>query len=194
MKSIFLSASIPKPGREFYGTADPLLIHSAVRALLALVLGRRHIVWGGHPSITPMVSAACDGLGLTYLDSVTLYQSRFFLKDFPSENKRFGNLVLTDAAANPAASLRILRETMFASHEFDGAVFIGGMNGVLEEHDLFAGLYPGAAIVPVPRPGAAAEVLAKKYGYDSTTDPAPTDFTQLYIDRLGVSPAEPRNA
>lgn len=36
MESIFLSASIPKPGREYYGSADPLLIHAAVRAFLAL--------------------------------------------------------------------------------------------------------------------------------------------------------------
>lgn len=192
MKSIFLSASIPQPGREYYGTANPLMIHAAVRAFLALVLGRRHLVWGGHPSITPMVSAACDSLGLQYLEAVTLYQSRAFSKDFPKENDRFGNLVLTPEGADRDSSLLTLRKTMLGSHEFDGAVFIGGMNGVLVEHDLFMQMHPGAPTIAVHKPGAAAADLAIKRGYDPSSDPMPADFTQMYIDRLGISPVEPR--
>lgn len=192
MDAIFLSASIPKPGREYHGTADPLLIHAAIRALLLLVLGRRHIVWGGHPSITPLVSAACDGLGVHYADAVTLYQSRFFQNDFPAENSRFGNMVLVDAEADMTASLQALRTRMFADHTLKAAVFIGGMNGILEEHDMFVSSHPGATVLAVPRPGGAAADLAARYGYDPATDPAPTNFTQLFIDRLGVSPSEPR--
>lgn len=192
MKSIFLSASVPKPGREFYGTADPMLIQSAVRAFLALVLGRRHVVWGGHPSITPMVSAACAGLGLKYFDAVTLCQSRRFLPEFPAENSRFDNLVLTPAESDVPTCLLTLRTTMFSSHDFEGAVFIGGMNGVLDEHNLFAQMHPHASIVPVHRPGAAAAQLALQHGYDPKADPTPTDFTQLYIDKLNVSPSEQR--
>ena len=123
MDAIFLSASIPKPGREYHGTADPLLIHAAIRALLLLVLGRRHIVWGGHPSITPLVSAACDGLGVHYADAVTLYQSRFFQNDFPAENSRFGNMVLVDAEADMTASLQALRTRMFADHTLKAGRF-----------------------------------------------------------------------
>lgn len=192
MESIFLSASIPKPGREYYGSADPLLIHAAVRAFLALVLGRRHIVWGGHPSITPMVSAACDGLGVEYADAVTLYQSKYFQQDFPAQNSRFGNLVLVDAEADLASSLTSLRKEMLSHENLAAAVFIGGMNGIIDEHDMFVSLHPQAVVLAVPRPGGAAADLARKYGYDPAKDFAPTDFTQLFIDRLGVSPSDPR--
>lgn len=192
METIFLSASIPKPGREYYGTADPLLIHAAVRAFAVLALGRCHIVWGGHPSITPMISAACDGLGVQYATAVTLYQSRFFQRNFPKENSRFGNLVLVDAEPDMAASLESLRKRMFGDFDYQAAVFIGGMNGILDEHDMFASMHPKATIVAVPRPGGAAADLAKKHGYDAATDPSPTDFMQLFIDRLSISPSQQR--
>jgi hypothetical protein len=192
MKSIFLSASIPKPGREFYGTADPMLIHAAVRALLALALGRRHVVWGGHPSITPMVRAACEGLGVKYSRSVTLYQSRYFEKSFPADNDRFDNLVLTKAKQDIPASLLEMRTRMFESHDFESSVFIGGMNGIFDEYDLFASKHAGAKIVSVHRPGGAAAELAIKLGYDPASDLSPTDFTQLFIDQLGISTADPR--
>lgn len=192
MKAIFLSASIPALGREYYGTANPLLIHAAVRAFLALVLGRRHLVWGGHPSITPMVSAACESLGLQYFDAVTLYQSRAFAKDFPNENDHFDNVVLTPEGVDRDSSLLTLRKTMLASHEFDGAVFIGGMNGVIDEHGLFTQMHPRSPVLAVHKPGAAAADLALKLGYDPKADPMPTDFTKMYIDHLGISPSEPR--
>ncbi|MFZ6672271.1 hypothetical protein ACO0J9_29755, partial [Pseudomonas aeruginosa] len=53
MKRIFLSASVPRPDRgNFHETADPFLIQFAVRELMTVALGRRQIVWGGHPAIT----------------------------------------------------------------------------------------------------------------------------------------------
>lgn len=192
MNAIFLSASIPTPGREFYGTADPLQIQLAIRALLALTLGRRHIVFGGHPSITPMIAAACDSLGLQFLNSVTLYQSRFFAKDFPADNQRFGNKVLVEAGADAKSSLESMRRTMFNSHAFDGAVFVGGMNGVLDEYKLFHEINPQAAIVPLAQTGAAASELSKSLASAAHHDFSATNYTQRYIDDLGVSPVEPR--
>lgn len=192
MDAIFLSASIPKPGREYFGKADPLLIHLAVRSFLALVLGRRHIVWGGHPSITPMVVAACDGMDVDYAHAVTLYQSRRYTKNFPKENSRFQNLILIDEEADDQSSLKALRTTMFGRDDIKAAVFIGGMNGILDEYSLLRQSKPGIVMVPVPKPGGAAFDLALQNGYDPNTDPAPTDFTQLFIDSLGISTAEPR--
>lgn len=63
MRSIFLSASVPLAGRGTYlETADPFLIQVAVRELMTLALGRRRIVWGGHPAITPMIWSVCQDL------------------------------------------------------------------------------------------------------------------------------------
>src|SRR5690606_35061305 len=57
MKSIFLSASIPLPERDakYYDTADIVAIRDAVIALTTVVLPHHRIVWGGHPSITPLI-------------------------------------------------------------------------------------------------------------------------------------------
>jgi len=192
MDAIFLSASIPQPGRQFYGTADPLLIHHAVRAFLSLSLGRRRIVWGGHPSITPMVQAACQSLGVAYARAVTLYQSEEFRGTFPAENSDFPDIVYTPALADRASSLKLMREQMLARHDISAAVFIGGMEGVLEEYGMFVTSHPKAPVVAVPRPGGASREVALQRGYDEMTDPFPTDFTRHFIDGLGVLPSEPR--
>ena len=57
LNKIFLSASIPFPERDrkFYDTADIVAIRDAVRALATVVIPRAHLVWGGHPSITPLI-------------------------------------------------------------------------------------------------------------------------------------------
>src|SRR5260221_13731380 len=92
MSGIFLSASVPVAGRgNFYETANPFLIQTAVREFVSAALGRRLIVWGGHPAITPMVWAVCEDLGVEFAKSVVLYQSKFYQDVFPEENKRFGN-------------------------------------------------------------------------------------------------------
>ena len=75
MRAIFLSASVPVVGRgDFYESADPFLIQTAVREFVSVALGRRLIVWGGHPAITPMVWAVCEDLGVSYASAVVLYQ------------------------------------------------------------------------------------------------------------------------
>lgn len=192
MDAIFLSASIPKPGRQFYGTADPLLIHHAVRAFLALLLGRRRIVWGGHPSITPMVHAACQSFSVSYAHAVTLYQSEEYRGQYPVENDDFPDIVYTPATADHPTNLRVMREQMLGRDDLQAAVFIGGMEGVLEEYDMFIKAHPNAGVVAVPRPGGASRQVALQRGYDENADPFPTDFTRLFIDGLGVSPSEPR--
>jgi hypothetical protein len=48
MNAIFLSASVPLVGRgNYYETADPFLIQSAVRELVLAVIKQSRIVWGG---------------------------------------------------------------------------------------------------------------------------------------------------
>ena len=57
MNNIFLSASIPSPERDrkYYDTADIVAIRDAVRALATVVIPKAHLIWGGHPSITPLI-------------------------------------------------------------------------------------------------------------------------------------------
>jgi hypothetical protein len=195
MNAIFLSASVPVAGRgNYYETANPFLIQTAVRELVTATLGRRLIVWGGHPAISPMVWAVCQDLGVEFAKSVVLYQSRFFQEIFPEENERFGNVVYVDAApGDRAESLLRMRVAMLSRDDLEVAVFVGGMEGILAEYDLFAKFHPKAKVLTVPAPGGAALQLAEKLGGTSAADLKNVDFAKLFHVGLNVTPNEPRN-
>lgn len=194
MNEIFLSASIPVEGRgNFYKNADPFLIQFAVREFITAALGRRKIVFGGHPSITPMIWAICEDLGVSFADCVVLYQSRYFDELFPEANKRFNNVVYLDAVpGDRAASLLRMREAMLSRPNLSAAVFIGGMDGVMDEHDLFIRSHPNAIVLAVAAPGGAASQLAEKLADPSVTNLQSVDFVRLFHERLGISPKEKR--
>jgi hypothetical protein len=163
MKQVFLSAGIPSKTELPWGaTADPMLIHSAVRSLCALVFGHKRIVWGGQPAITPMMWAACENLGIDYAKTVHLYQSRFFADAFPEENALFNNVTFVDAGPDRASSLSSMRKEMF-KNEFEAGVFIGGKDGILDEFDLFRAANPKAGVVVLTSTGGAAKELGEKY-------------------------------
>jgi hypothetical protein len=196
MSAIFLSASVPVVGRgNYYETADPFLIQSAVREFVTVALGRRLLVWGGHPAITPMVWAVCEDLGVSYASAAVLYQSKFFADVFPEENKHFGNVLYVDAVPEDReASLLRMRKLMLSREDLAEAVFIGGMEGVLEEYNLFTTFHPKAKIVAVPAPGGAARQLAERLDVKRETDLQNMDFAKLFHVELNVAPNEPRTS
>lgn len=195
MKAIFLSSSVPAIGRgDFFETADPFLIQTAVREFVSVALGRRLIVWGGHPAITPMVWAVCEDLGVSFANAVIMYQSKFYKDMFPEENKHFGNVVYVDAVGEDREqSLLRMRKDMLSRNDLESAVFIGGMEGVLEEHALFHQFHPNASVLPVPAAGGAARQLAEKLGV-SGPNLQDLDFTRLFHVGLHVAPDEERQA
>ncbi|MDO8177836.1 MAG: hypothetical protein Q7T62_06290 [Undibacterium sp.] len=190
IRRIFLSASVPVAGRgDYHLTANPFLIQFAVRELLTVCLGRRLLVWGGHPAITPMVWAVCEDLGIEYAKAVILYQSRLFEDVFPDENARFGNVVFIDAVEDDRAkSLAHLRTEML-SGPFDAAVFIGGMDGVIDEYQLFQKMNPSAKVLAVRSPGGAAMKLADQLGQIDDR----IDFARLFHEELGIVVTEKRD-
>jgi len=194
MSAIFLSASVPVLGRgNYFESADPFLIQMAVRELLTLALGRRRIVWGGHPAITPMVWAVCEDLGVSYSNAVVLYQSRFFEEIFPEENVHFANVTFVDPVdSNREASLLAMRRAMLSRDDLSAAVFIGGMEGVLAEHQLFTEFHPSARVLAVPSPGGAARDLAFKLGSPTQQHLESVDFADMFWRELKISPAEER--
>lgn len=189
-RRIFLSASVPVPGRgDFHESANPFLIQFAIRELLTVCLGRRILVWGGHPAITPMVWAVCEDLDVAYSDAVVLYQSKLFADLFPAENERFANCVYVDAVdADRARSLEHMRLEML-SQDFEAGVFIGGMEGIADEHELFANLHPNAKVIAVASPGGAAQQLAAKLGQLNER----IDFARMFYEQLNIAIAEPRD-
>lgn len=189
MNAIFLSASVPVPGRgTYYESADPFLIQCAVREFVIAVVRTRQIVWGGHPAITPMIWSICEDLGVNYADSVVLYQSKFFADQYPDENQNFRNVVFVDAVADDRAmSLRRMREAMLSRSELSAAVFIGGMEGVQAEFELFRQYHPDAPVVPVAAPGGAARELANQTRAIDRALMFSVDFARLFHAVLPVA-------
>lgn len=220
MKNIFLSASIPLPDRhpKYYETADIIAIRDAVIALASLVLGKHKIVWGGHPSITPLIYYVIERMLINKLERkdwelplneeekkiienqlkekiqqhVLLYQSVIFKDIFPVENEKFKNVVITEDLGDTPSSIEQMRKRMFTENEFAAAVFIGGMDGIEVEYNMFKKLHPNALIIPIASTGAATKIVfdslatddeanherfLKDYGYMSL-------FQKYLIDKI----------
>lgn len=187
MKNIFLSASIPLPDRhpQYYNTADIIAIRDSVIALATVVLPEHKIIWGGHPSITPLIyyvmertvinNMEREDWGLQFSNEekelissrlksniqnhVSLYQSLYFKGLFPSENDRFNNVVLTENAGDIHSSIQLMRQKMLTENDFSAAVFIGGMDGIEVEFKMFRENHPDALILPIASTGAATKIV-----------------------------------
>jgi len=219
MKNIFLSASIPLPERhpKYYETADIIAIRDAVIALTSIALTEHRIVWGGHPSITPLIYYVIERILINKLkrddwelpmteeektmievqlkgkiqNHVTLYQSLFFKDDFPPENDKFQNVVLTENIGDVHSSIQHMRQRMFSENKFSAAVFLGGMDGIEVEYNMFKEYHPDALVLPIASTGAATKIVydnllpdelknerfLKDYGYMSL-------FQKFLIDKI----------
>lgn len=170
LPSIFLSAGVPDPARNprFYQTADSVAIRAAIVGLIRATAGRRHIVWGGQPGIAPMLSVAARAESRSHDDYVTLYLSAFFEKFFPREVDDFQNRIIVEAVSGDRErSLLAMRKRMFADHTFSAAIFIGGMEGVLDEFELLSSLQPNISFLPIASTGGAAHEIYQSGSFPS---------------------------
>ena len=158
-KSIFLSVSVPTYGREFFDSCHPYQIQIAVRSLLLLALGRQRLVFGGHPSITPMVYAAGKSFGLNSIECATIYQSAYFEDKFPLENQVFADIRVVSKEETLKDSILSMRRRMLEDNEFEVGIFIGGMKGIIDEYEIFREKAPEAKVIVVRAGGGAAATL-----------------------------------
>lgn len=182
IREVFLSASIPVPGRgDFFTTANPFLIQLAVRELVIAAHGKRRIVWGGHPAITPMVQSICDDLGASYKDSFVLYQSRFFDRDFPEENASFDHVVLTDEInGDRQESLSLMRSEMLSREGLSEAVFVGGMEGCIDEYKILKERRSSVRLLPLGATGGAALLLVKSEHSNDASSFCTVNFSRFF--------------
>lgn len=161
LNKVFLSASIPYPDRDkkFYHTADIVSIRDAVRALATVVIPKAHLIWGGHPSITPLIRFVMDRMNIDLKKHITLYQSLFFEEYFPPDNFAFENIVLTEKRNNRDESLVLMRSKLINENDFKVGIFIGGMEGINDEYLMFKERHPNALVLPIASTGAAANIL-----------------------------------
>lgn len=194
-EAVFLSAGVPDPkrGPEFAATSDTVAINAAVSALVHVVLGRRPLVWGGHPAITPMILEVAKGLEIDYGRWVTLYQTNFFKDVFPEDNEQFKNVVFTAAVqGDQEASLLKMRKRMFSDRVFAPAVFIGGMDGIVSEFELFKNYQPDASVIPVLSTGGASLIVGEQVGDLSEDLSDDLDYVAVFHRHLKISARENR--
>lgn len=165
LKNIFLSASIPleERNRKYYDSCDIVAIRDAVIALTMKVLPHYKLIWGGHPSITPLIEYITKKVKIPQTN-VELYQSMHFKNKFPIENRTFSNsLKFTNDKGNIKQSIAELRSQMLSpKNNFVAGVFIGGMEGVEEEYDIFKKNHPNAICLPIASTGAAAKIIYER--------------------------------
>ncbi len=193
---VFLSASIPLPGRDqvYLSTSNILAIREAVAALTVVVLPTDRLVFGGHPAISPLVHLAAERLGAA--DRVYIYQSQFFQNVIPPSSLQFRHLIWTPVSGGRADSLRLMREQMLAREHFQAGVFIGGMEGVEEEFELFRKAQPQAIALAVASTGAAARILFDREPWGSKDAGLENDvaYASLFRRLLGRNGAPPSSS
>ena len=171
---LFLSASVPIPSRDrlYFETADVIAIRDAIRALTMVVVEEKALlVFGGHPAITPMIRLQIAQTGVPVGDHVVMFQSRYFERVFPEDNSAFERVELIDAVVGDReASLLNMRKAMLAG-PFAAALFIGGMEGVEREFEMFRHLHPRVPAFPIASTGAAAAKLFNSDEYLARTYP-----------------------
>lgn len=219
MKNVFLSASIPLPERhpKYYETADVIAIRDAIIALSTLLIPNFRIIWGGHPSITPLINYVIEQKLKSNLDRidkweklneeekfqlemklknniqehVVLYQSLFFQDKFIDDINKFENVIFTENTGDIHSSIQHMRNRMFDEFNYSAAVFIGGMDGIEVEFNMFRERHPNALVLPIASTGAASRIvydtilpdqfsderLLTDYGYMSM-------FQKLLIDKI----------
>lgn len=188
--TVFLSASVPylrqrpkgpldaaqrekiERNKQHVASAQPARIRSAVVAFtrLALLRGAR-LVFGAHPAISPLVLRAAHSTGAPER-SIVIFQSAFFRDQIPDSTLALadwsaGMLLLTPTRpkgkpADLGKSLELMRELMLETPKLAGALFIGGMDGVVDEADLFAKAHPELPRYALPSTGGAALELWRR--------------------------------
>lgn len=191
VKNIFLSAGVPTLDRpaKYYDTADVIAIRDSVIALASTVLANMgfHLIWGGQPAITPLIALVLERYELKMANRVTLYQSFEFEKYFPKENENVGTIVYTEKNENRDTSLLLMRQKMIGEHDYAAAVFIGGMEGVEDEFDLFRKMHSGVPCLPIASTGAAAKIIYDEYpGEFDERLLTELSYTSLFKELLGL--------
>ncbi len=164
MTRVFLSASFPSGKRgdavEPYRPAD--IAAAASSAIEAVLRTGCVLAFGGHPTVSPIVLHVAGLLGAG--QQVEIWQSDWFRDSITDEVHRLveherARMIPTPAAEDLAGSLLVLREAMLEA-PVDAAFFVGGMEGIRDEHDLLVARHPDAPVFVFTTPGGMSARLA----------------------------------
>ena len=174
-KIIFISASFPQQDRDeiyFKGTY-PLNITDAVLAVTRGIFNQKgKVVFGGHPTISPLIlSIGTDFLSIydeSELPFVYIYQSKLFEKKISEYTQtlvkeKIGEIRWVEAVENNREkTLEKMRRQMLEETSPIAGIFIGGMEGIIEEFNLFMEIFPRNPLYPLGSTGGAARQLFER--------------------------------
>lgn len=182
---IFLSASVPIFGRQYYDTSNPAAITSAVKAFAKVCAEYKlEVYFGGHPSITPLLLRTGMSVNPGFGRLVHIYQSHEFDGMTPIELSEYANKHWTKQMANRQESLRYMRKKMISESSTECAVFIGGMEGIPAEADLIDCYHSEAKIIPIGSGGGAAYTLFERYNIQDELLKDSMAFTDIFRQYL----------
>lgn len=123
---IFLSAAMPDES-ESEAAAHTLAPFVITFVQTVFSLGAT-VVFGGHPSITPMVHKAIIDIAAEDSGAIELHQAKLWIRALPMEAKErriFGEICWHGVGKDIGADLSALRSGMIGV-DLDAAVFVGG--------------------------------------------------------------------
>lgn len=183
---IFLSASVPKRDREFFGTENVFAIKEAVISFVRVCAEKKlPFYFGGHPAITPLVWNVAKNYSGEKEPAIKIYQSRYFGDLIPDEVKHFKDVHMIDAVDdNKYESVNRMRQVMFEENPTDCAVFIGGMDGVVDEARKIRDMYPDARFLPLASTGGAAKAIYEEFQIEDERLKENYAFYELFQELL----------
>lgn len=167
---VLLSAGVPhgdraEPYEPYHAGA---ILDAALEVARVLLRRRVTIVSGAQPAISPVLLRSAPER--PDARSVEIFQSKRFRGLVPDETLQlqrqgFAEIMWIDGDADEPkhVSLTRMRAAMIDG-ELDAGVFIGGMDGVEEEYELFRERCPDAPAFVLAGPGGAARRLAERPG------------------------------
>ena len=160
---IFLSAGVPdsqpQQGREYFGKGNIPAIREAVMALTRVCMEYHiPICFGGHPAISPLVYSIAKDYDEEFAENVLIYQSEWFKEKTPKVVSYYKQIVWTPKGSDVKSSVSVMRDKIF-ENDFDCGVFIGGMDGIIDEATRFHTQNPKSTMIAIPNTGGATSVL-----------------------------------
>lgn len=171
-KRVFLSAAMPSDAEEIalaQHTFRPFIV-SLTQALVEL---GATLVFGGHPSVSPLVHECIRSLVAPGSGRIELHQARAWRgasATVPKEVREgpvFDHVRWHGTGVNPEDDVAALRDAMITS-DLDAAVFVGGRTegyfgekhgkppGIIDEYQRFVDACPGCPAFVVGLAGGAA--------------------------------------
>ncbi|MEK6374710.1 MAG: hypothetical protein AABO58_18685 [Acidobacteriota bacterium] len=206
--AVFLSASVPAKHSGFENARLDLNVDEAVITLARTIFAEGgKLVFGGHPSISPLVLTIASEYVVTSDVEAPLafiYQSQIFREIIPKktlvlEEMGYGRIVWTAAAEGEQLSrdektgrwlaprsLERMRRAMISHTTPAAFVAIGGMEGVEQEADIFRELRPNAPVFAIESTGGASARLAETRQYVRAIDRSVADAISAHgwdVDR-----------